>query len=126
MKKLLSTIMALVMLLSLMPMAVATEGATPKWSETKTGESVAQVGNMYYDVLYDAVAAVEPGGTVTLLRDATGGGIGTYTDASKKDKRGRDKIEAKSFILDFAGYTYTVSEPAVGSTGYESQGFHLE
>lgn len=35
MKKLLSTIMALVMLLSLVPMAVAEEGEG-KWSETKT------------------------------------------------------------------------------------------
>jgi len=126
MKKLLSTIMALVMLLSLVPMAVAEEGESTKWAETKTEKSVAQVGDMYYDVLYDAVAAVEPGGTVTLLKDATGGGVGTYTDASKKDKLGRDKIVAKSFTLDFAGYTYTVSEPAVGSDGYESQGFHLE
>ncbi len=125
MKKLLSTIMALVMLLSLVPMAVAEEGETAKWSETKSEKHVAQVGNMYYEVLYDAVAAVEPGGTVTLLGNATGGGVGTYTDAGK-DNLGRDKIVAKSFTLDFAGYTYTVSEPAVGSEGYESQGFHLE
>lgn len=124
MKKLLSTIMALVMLLSLVPMAVAEEGEG-KWSETKTENSVAQVGNTYYEVLYDAVAAVEENGTVTLLKNATGGGVGTYTTAGK-DNLGRDKIVAKSFILDFAGYTYTVSEPAVGSKGYESQGFHLE
>lgn len=124
MKKLLSTIMALVMLLSLVPMAVAEEGEG-KWSETKTENSVAQVGNTYYEVLYDAVAAVEENGTVTLLKNATGGGVGTYTTAGK-DNLGRDKIVAKSFILDFAGYTYTVSEPAVGSDGYESQGFHLE
>lgn len=125
MKKLLSTIMALVMLLSLMPMAVAEEGGTAKWSETLTENSVAQVGNTYYEVLYDAVAAVEENGTVTLLKNATGGGVGTYTTAGK-DNLGRDKIVAKSFTLDFAGYTYTVSEPAVGSKGYESQGFHLE
>ena len=125
MKKLLSTIMALVMLLSLVPMAVAEEGETAKWSETKTEKSVAQVGNTYYEVLYDAVAAVEENGTVTLLKNATGGGVGTYTTAGK-DNLGRDKIVAKSFTLDFAGYTYTVSEPAVGSKGYESQGFHLE
>lgn len=118
MKKLLSTIMALVMLLSLVPMAVAEEGVAAK-------NAVAQVGDMYYDVLYDAVAAVEPGGTVTLLQDATGGGVGTYTTGGK-DYLERDKIVAKSFTLDFAGHTYTVSEPAVGSKGYESQGFHLE
>lgn len=125
MKKLLSTIMALVMLLSLVPMAVAEEGETAKWSETKSEKHVAQVGNTYYEVLYDAVAAVEENGTVTLLKNATGGGVGTYTTAGK-DNLGRDKIVAKSFTLDFAGYTYTVSEPAVGSKGYESQGFHLE
>lgn len=124
MKKLLSTIMALVMLLSLVPMAVA-EGETPKWSEKETEKSVAQVGNTYYEVLYDAVAAVEEKGTVTLLQDATGGGVGTYTTGGK-DYKERDKIVAKSFTLDFAGHTYTVSEPAVGSKGYESQGFHLE
>lgn len=124
MKKLLSTIMALVMLLSLVPMAVAEEGAT-KWSDKETEKSVALVGNMYYEVLYDAVAAVKPGGTVTLLQNATGGGIGTYTTGGK-DYLERDKIVAKSFTLDFAGHTYTVSKPAVGSDGYESQGFHLE
>lgn len=125
MKKLLSTIMAVVMLLSLVPMAVAEEGETAKWSETKSEKHVAQVGNTYYEVLYDAVAAVEENGTVTLLKNATGGGVGTYTTAGK-DNLGRDKIVAKSFTLDFAGCTYTVSEPAVGSKGYESQGFHLE
>ena len=72
MKKLLSTIMALVMLLSLMPMAVAEE-ETAKWSETKTEKSVAQVGDMFYETLADAVASVPVDGTettITLLNNA--------------------------------------------------------
>lgn len=72
MKKLLSTIMALVMLLSLVPMAVA-EGETAKWSETKTEKSVAQVGDMFYETLADAVASVPVDGTettITLLNNA--------------------------------------------------------
>lgn len=52
MKKLLSTIMALVMLLSLVPMAVAEEGETAKWSETKSEKHVAQVGDMFYETLW--------------------------------------------------------------------------
>lgn len=72
MKKLLSTIMAVVMLLSLVPMAVA-EGETAKWSETKTEKSVAQVGDMFYETLADAVASVPVDGTettITLLNNA--------------------------------------------------------
>lgn len=108
MKKLLSTIMALVMLLSLVPMAVAEEG---KWSEKKTEKSVALVGNMYYDVLYDAVAAVESGGTVTLLRDANGDGITVQG--------------GKEFTLDFDGHSYTVDGKPTGSKGTETQAFQL-
>lgn len=72
MKKLLSTIMAVVMLLSLVPMAVAEE-ETAKWSETKTEKSVAQVGDMFYETLADAVASVPVDGTettITLLNNA--------------------------------------------------------
>lgn len=73
MKKLLSTIMALVMLLSLVPMAVAEEGETAKWSETKSEKHVAQVGDMFYETLADAVASVPVDGTettITLLNNA--------------------------------------------------------
>ena len=51
MKKLLSTIMALVMLLSLVPMAVATEGVTEE-------NAVARIGDQYYETLEDAVLKV--------------------------------------------------------------------
>ncbi len=93
MKKLLSTIMALVMLLSLVPMAVAEEGEA-KWSETESEKHVAQVGNMYYEVLDDAVAAVEPGGTVKLVKDV---------ELSKAIVIG--STEAKTLVLDLGGKT---------------------
>lgn len=64
--------------------------------------------------------AVKEGGTVTLLKSATGAGIGTF----RNPKAGQ--IAAKSFTIDFGGFTYTVKDPAVGSTGTETQGFHLE
>ena len=71
MKKLLSTIMALVMLLSLVPMAVAEEGEVTG-SDTKTETTVAEIGGLYYDTLADAVAAVRVhGNTVTLVGDVT-------------------------------------------------------
>ncbi len=62
MKKLLSTIMALVMLLSLVPMAVATEGVTEE-------NAVARIGDQYYETLEDAVLKVANGDTITLLKD---------------------------------------------------------
>lgn len=62
MKKLLSTIMALVMLLSLVPMAVAEEGVTAE-------NAVAQIGDQYYKTLEDAVLKVANGDTITLLKD---------------------------------------------------------
>lgn len=64
MKKLLSTIMALVMLLSLVPMAVAEEGTT-----LTAANAVAQIGDQYYKTLEDAVLKVANGDTITLLKD---------------------------------------------------------
>ena len=80
--------------------------------------AVASIGNTYYKTLADAVAAVEDGGTVTMLKNASGAGIGTF--------RGDSKYGVKNFTIDFGGFTYTCTGPAVGSNGTESQAFHLE
>lgn len=94
MKKLLSTIMALVMLLSLVPMAVVAEGATTKWSETKSEKHVAQVGNMFYETLADAVASVPVGGTET-----------TITLLNSAEVENRIEINGgKNIVLDLNGY----------------------
>ena len=107
MKKLLSTIMALVMLLSLVPMAVAEEGVA-------AGNAVARIGDQYYETLADAVAVVPLDGTettITLVRDAAGDGV--VVDAGK------------NVIFDFDGHTYTLKGKAVGSTNTKTNGFQL-
>ena len=86
---------------------------------------VAAIGTKGYETLAEAVAAVEDNGTIKLLKSSTGSGIGTYK-TPKKDVNGNDQIEAKGFTIDFNGFTYSVDRPAVGSEGYETQGFHLE
>ena len=108
-RKLLSVLLTFCLAFSLLPTAALADEA-----------AVAKVGDVEYPTLAEAVAAVADGGTVTLLKSATGGAVGTFKGAAE------GQIEAKSFTIDFGGYTYTVTNPAVGSTGYESQAFHLE
>lgn len=84
-------------------------------------EGVAAIGDKYYATLAAAVQAVvssrDKTGTVTLLKDAAGGGIGLFN--------GKDAFDV-NLTIDFGGFTYTCDDPAVGSVGTESQGFHLE
>ena len=116
-KKLCSILLALTMVLTLLPVSALADVGAPAEAQP---EYVAQIGMVKYKTLAEAVAAVADGGTVTLLKNATGGAVGTYKTPIEK------QIQAKSFTIDFGGYTYTVTNPAVGSTGYESQAFHLE
>lgn len=88
---------------------------------TETTESVATVDGQGYDTLAAAVEAVvnseDKEGTVTLNKDASGSGIGLF---NSKGATGVD------LTIDFGTHTYTCADPAVGSSGTESQGFHLE
>lgn len=114
MKKLTTILLALVMALALLPATV--------WAEGETGTAVAKTDDgATYATLVEAVKNVKSGGTVTLLRDFTGAGIGTFL----KDTSKPDNIPAKSFTIDFDGFTYTVEDPASGSRTYETQGFHF-
>ena len=83
--------------------------------------AAAEVNGKYYATLSKAVEAVVTSesktGTVKLLRDATGGGIGLFNGKGATDV---------NLTIDFGGFTYTCADPAVGSAGTESQGFHLE
>lgn len=83
--------------------------------------ATAKTDSKYYATLAEAVQAVVSSesktGTVTLLKDAVGGGIGLFND--------KDAINV-NLTIDFGGFTYTFDDPAVGSVGTESQGFHLE
>lgn len=74
-------------------------------------EYVAQVGENKYYTLGEAVASIADKGTVTLLKDVTGGGV---------------KLTAgKDIVWDLNGYTYTVTKPTVGSAGTETNGFQF-
>ena len=70
---------------------------------------VAKVGDDYYDTLVAAVAAADPGQTVTLLADASGDGI----------------IINKSITIDLNEKTYTIDGTLVGSAGTQSCGFQI-
>lgn len=101
MKKLLSTIMALVMLLSLVPMAVATEGVTEE-------NAVAQIGDQYYKTLEDAVAAVPLDGTkttITLVKDVALGDNGL--------KIGSVGSEQKVLTLDLNGHSISATDSVI-------------
>ena len=83
-------------------------------------DAVASVGGAKYETLVEAVAAAPSGATVTLLKDASGAGIGTFDGATG------DAIPVKDFTIDFGGHAYTCTGPAVGSSGTQNQAFHLE
>ena len=111
-KKLCSILLALTMVLTLLPVSALAEEETPAEVEP---EYVAQIGETKYETLAKAYAAVPNDGTLTtidLLKSCSGAGIGSDGDG------------AKNYILDFHGYTYTVTS-LVGSTNYESQALRV-
>ena len=91
------------------------------WTVGAETAKVAQIENgAQYETLAAAVAAATDGDTVTLLADAEGAGIGTFATP------GDGQTAVKTITIDLGGKTYTVTEPPVGSSGTETQGFHLE
>ena len=98
MKKVLATILALVMALSVTTMA---------WAD-----DVAKIGNTGYATLKAAIEAVKDGETIVLTANVNNGD-------------GIVVASGKHFTLDFAGHTYTITQKVVGSTGTESQCFQL-
>lgn len=76
---------------------------------------VAAIGDTQYYSLADAVAASNDGDIIEVLDDSVGRGI------MVKASDGPKKV-----TIDFNGHTYTMGGPAVGSTGTESQAWHIE
>ena len=97
------------------------DGQFYAWSTSVSDNAVAVANDVYYTTLVAAVSDVADGGEIKLIKSSTGGGVGTYGTPKTATQ-----IAAKGFTIDFGGFTYTLSSPAVGSTGYETQGFHLE
>lgn len=76
--------------------------------------NVCKIGEQEYPSLAEAVAAVPTDGTqttITLLKGTTGGGVKV--------------VSGKNIIFDLDGYTYTVNDNTVGSSGTETNGFQL-
>jgi uncharacterized repeat protein (TIGR02543 family) len=109
-KKTWSLILALSLVMSLLAVGAAAEEL-----------SVAEIGGNKYTTLAAAVEAATSGDVITLLSSCSGAGIGTFVNTNDGQLTG-----VKDFTIDFGGFTYNVTGPAVGSAGYLSQGFHLE
>ena len=118
MKKVLATILALVMALALTTAAWADDAGVTCNGENCT--HAAELTGKHSTHLVEAYAALTRGNTkpaapevITLLKNSSGGGIGSDTDTNM------------NYVINFGGYTYTVGAPAVGSTGTVSQGLRV-
>ncbi|MGN8729284.1 hypothetical protein [Hornefia butyriciproducens] len=106
-------LLSLAMFFAYMP-AFAFADDTPSGGSSESGAAVAQINDVEYATLPEAVAAAKDGDTITLLKDAEGNGVKLM------------EKEAKKLTFDFGGHTYAMNGKAVGSTGYESQAMHFE
>lgn len=99
-QKILALLLAVALLLAMSSTALA------------DGE-VCEMNGKKYPTLQDAVKEVAEGteATITLLDDTTGGGVQVPS--------------GKNIIFNLGGNTYTVTEPLVGSSGTETNGFQL-
>ena len=79
----------------------------------ETGGNIVIKGGSFTD-LANAVKYAADGATIKLAADAAGSGL-TSADGAKV----RDNL-----TIDFAGHTYTMVNPAVGSKGTETQAMH--
>ena len=74
-----------------------------------------------YATLTGAVDAVveseDKTGEVTLCKNSEGSAVGLFVD---------EGALGVDLTIDFGGFTYTCNDPATGSSGTESQSFHLE
>lgn len=121
-KKLAVLGLAAVMTVAFMPaMAFADAAATiPNNSTTTSENNVASLTvdgqTTTYSSLVSAFNSVQSGqtATITLLSDTNGSGLFLKADQNK------------NITIDFNNHTYNMDGTAVGSTGTESQCFHLE
>ena len=102
-RKALSVLLAVLMLVSALPLSVFAEDV-----------AVAKIGETEYLSLEDAVAAVPADGTettITLLKNSEGNGIVIN--------------DGQSIVIDFGGFTYTADGNQVGSAGTANLSFQL-
>lgn len=76
-----------------------------------------EMNGKYYQSLQDAVNEAKNGETITLQKDAATNGVIKGNGVQAKS--------GSNFVLDLNGLTYEVAQGMVGSTGSETNGFHL-
>lgn len=79
----------------------------------ETGGNIVIKGGSFTD-LANAVKYAADGATIKLVADAAGSGLASADGAKVRD----------NLTIDFAGHTYTMVNPAVGSKGTETQAMH--
>ena len=105
-KKPVSIILSVLMIVSLFTIVPFTASAAG---------DVAEINGTGYETLEAAFAAAEDGDTITLLADCAGNGI----------KAPQGKFGTNGLTVDFGYFTYNIDGATVGSTGTETNGFHL-
>lgn len=108
-----SLLLTVAMVLTLLPATALADGVECGGGEDCT--HVAAIGNTHYDSLAAAVDAVSKEEsstptTIMLLKTTSGGGV---------------KVDKENIVFDLNGYTYTVTDPLVGSTGTETNAFQF-
>lgn len=76
-----------------------------------------EMNDKYYESLQDAVNEAKNGETITLQKDAATNGVIKGNGVQAKS--------GSNFVLDLNGLTYEVAQGMVGSSGSETNGFHL-
>ena len=110
MKKFLSIALALLMVCVMLPVVALADETV-----------VAKIGETGYTSLQDAIDHVADGETIVMqVATHTENGIGIFSTGAHAN------AYDKSFTIDFNGCVLTVEDPMQGSTGYETQAFHLE
>lgn len=99
MKKLLAMLLAAAMTIGTASVALADDTGLFKLNGTR------------YDTLQEAVDKAGEGDTIYLLESTAGPGVKVAS--------------GKNFTIDFGGFTYTVNNKTVGSTGTETNGFQI-
>ena len=74
--------------------------------------AVAQIGDRFYSSLVDAIANVNKGETIALLKDVD-------------NAEGVSVPSGSEFTVDFGGHTYTLNQPGAGSPNTETNGFQF-
>ena len=110
MKKFLSIALALLMVCVMLPVVALADETV-----------VAKIGETGYTSLQDAIDHVADGETIVMqVATHTENGIGIFSTGAHAN------AYDKSFTIDFNGCVLTVEDPMQGSTGFETQAFHLE